>query len=92
MCSKPIWRGTHCRSGGSVAATRGSDTGTHDSLHDASSFVRTIERRQGIKIACPEEIALDQGWLDPAVVLARADSMGKTDYASYLRTCARAAA
>ena len=68
------------------------DTGTHDSLHDASSFVRTIERRQGIKIACPEEIALDQGWLDPSVVLARADSMGKTDYASYLRSCARAAA
>ena len=68
------------------------DTGTHDSLHDASSFVRTIERRQGIKIACPEEIALDQGWLDSSVVLARADSMGKTDYASYLRSCARAAA
>ena len=68
------------------------DTGTHDSLHDASSFVRTIERRQGIKIACPEEIAMDQGWLDPSVVLARADSMGKTDYAIYLRTCARAAA
>ena len=68
------------------------DTGTHDSLHDASSFVRTIERRQGIKIACPEEIAHDLGWLDGADLLARADLMGKTDYARYLRACVRAAA
>ena len=68
------------------------DTGTHDSLHDASSFVRTIERRQGIKIACPEEIALDLGWLDAEQVSARADLMGTTDYAKYLRSCARAAA
>ena len=68
------------------------DTGTHDSLHDAASFVRTIERRQGIKIACPEEIALDLGYLDAAQVLERADGLGKTDYAAYLRQCARAAA
>ena len=68
------------------------DTGTHDSLHDASSFVRTIERRQGIKIACPEEIALDLGYLDAADVMRRADGMGKTEYAAYLRQCARAAA
>ncbi|WP_404371446.1 glucose-1-phosphate thymidylyltransferase RfbA [Sphingomonas sp. MMS24-J45] len=68
------------------------DTGTHDSLHDASSFVRTIERRQGIKIACPEEIALDLGWLDAAQVSARADTMGKTEYARYLHARARAAA
>lgn len=66
------------------------DTGTHDSLHDASSFVRTIERRQGIKIACPEEVALDLGWLDAGQVLARADMMGKTAYATYLRACAKA--
>ena len=68
------------------------DTGTHDSLHDASSFVRTIERRQGIKIACPEEIALDLGWLDAGQVIARAGAMGKTDYARYLQACAKAAA
>jgi glucose-1-phosphate thymidylyltransferase len=61
------------------------DTGTHDSLHDASSFVRTIEHRQGIKIACPEEIALDQLWLTNTDILARADAMGRTGYATYLR-------
>jgi len=64
------------------------DTGTHDSLHDAASFVRTIEHRQGIKIACPEEIALDLGYISPAAVLARADTMGRTGYADYLRKCA----
>lgn len=61
------------------------DTGTHDSLHEASSFVRTIEHRQGIKIACPEEIGLENGWIDSSRVLARADRMGKTEYAAYLR-------
>ena len=61
------------------------DTGTHDSLHDASSYVRTIEKRQGYKIMCLEEIALELGYLTPAQVVARADSLGITDYAVYLR-------
>ena len=61
------------------------DTGTHDSLHEASSFVRTIEHRTGIKIACPEEIALAEGWLGEEDVLARAEEMGRGPYASYLR-------
>jgi len=61
------------------------DTGTHDSLHEASSFVRTIEHRQGIKIACPEEIGLEWGWLNAEQVLERAEKMGKTEYAGYLR-------
>ena len=61
------------------------DTGTHDSLHEASSFVRTIEHRQGMKIACPEEIGFEMGWLSPAQVYARADRLGKNEYASYLR-------
>ncbi len=61
------------------------DTGTHDSLHEAASFVRTIERRQGIKIACPEEIAFEQGWVDAAGLLKAADSYGKTEYAAYVR-------
>lgn len=61
------------------------DTGTHDSLHEASSFVQTIEKRQGIKIACPEEIGLDKGWLSSEAVLERAGKLGKTEYAAYLR-------
>ena len=61
------------------------DTGTHDSLHDASSYVRTIEKRQGYKIMCLEEIALELGYVTPAQLVARADSLGSTDYATYLR-------
>jgi glucose-1-phosphate thymidylyltransferase len=61
------------------------DTGTHESLHEASSYVRTIEHRTGIKIACPEEIALELGWLDGEALLRRAAQLGKTGYADYLR-------
>jgi glucose-1-phosphate thymidylyltransferase len=61
------------------------DTGTYDSLHDAASFVRTVERRQGVQIACPEEIALNMGWLSPEQVLARSRLLGSTSYATYLR-------
>ncbi|RYE03317.1 MAG: glucose-1-phosphate thymidylyltransferase [Sphingomonadales bacterium] len=61
------------------------DTGTHESLHEAGAYVRTIEHRTGIKIACPEEIALELGWLDGEAVLARAAQLGKTGYADYLK-------
>jgi glucose-1-phosphate thymidylyltransferase len=61
------------------------DTGTHDSLHEASSFVRTIEHRQGIKIACPEEIGAQMGWVSPARVLDRAARLGTNEYSAYLR-------
>ena len=61
------------------------DTGTHDSLHDASSYVRTIEKRQGYKIMCLEEIALELGYLTPDQVVVRAKALGSTDYATYLR-------
>ena len=61
------------------------DTGTHASLHEASAFIRTIETRQGFKICCPEEIGLENGWIRTQDVLTRADSLGKTEYAEYLR-------
>jgi glucose-1-phosphate thymidylyltransferase len=61
------------------------DTGTHESLHEASAFVRTIEHRQGLKIACLEEIALELGYLGAEQVLSRADALGRTHYADYLR-------
>jgi glucose-1-phosphate thymidylyltransferase len=61
------------------------DTGTHDTLHQASAFVHTIEQRQGIKVMCLEEIGYDLGYLTADHLLARADRLGKTDYASYLR-------
>jgi glucose-1-phosphate thymidylyltransferase len=61
------------------------DTGTHESLHEASSFVRTIEHRQGLKIMCLEEIGLELGYLSGAEVIARANMLGKTEYAAYLK-------
>lgn len=60
------------------------DTGTHDSLLEASEYVQTIERRQGMKIACLEEIAYVNGWLTAGEVNARAEAMGKSDYGRYL--------
>lgn len=64
------------------------DTGTHDSLHDAASFVRTVEQRQGIKVMCPEEIGFNNGWLEASALRARAVAMGNTGYARYLAAIA----
>jgi glucose-1-phosphate thymidylyltransferase len=61
------------------------DTGTHDSLHDASSYVRTIEKRQGYKIMCLEEIALEMGFVTPPEVLRHIARLGENDYALYVR-------
>ena len=61
------------------------DTGTHDSLLEASHFVQTVEKRQGLKIACLEEIALNNDWLSEFQVAQAADSMGKSTYADYVR-------
>jgi glucose-1-phosphate thymidylyltransferase len=61
------------------------DTGTHDSLHEASAYVRTIEKRQGLKVMCLEEIALELGYLTPQQVIDRAEQLGATHYADYLR-------
>jgi glucose-1-phosphate thymidylyltransferase len=61
------------------------DTGTHESLLEASQFVRTIEQHQGFKVACLEEIAYNQGWMDKNQLLNAANALGKTQYADYLR-------
>jgi glucose-1-phosphate thymidylyltransferase len=60
------------------------DTGTHESLLEASQFVQTIERRQGMKIACLEEIAYESGWLSASEVRTRAATMEKSEYGRYL--------
>jgi glucose-1-phosphate thymidylyltransferase len=65
------------------------DTGTHDSLHEASSFVQTIEKRQGLKIASPEEIAWRLGYIDDAQLERLAANLGKSGYGDYLRTMLR---
>ncbi len=61
------------------------DSGTHDSLLDASQFVATIEKRQGMKIACLEEIGLRQGWLAEGDLRDWLRSQGRSDYVAYLR-------
>lgn len=60
------------------------DTGTHESLLDASQFIATIEKRQGLKVACPEEIAFRQGWVDAGQLEALAQPMLKSPYGHYL--------
>jgi len=60
------------------------DTGTHESLLQASNFVQTIEERQGLKIACLEEIAFSSGWIDEAQLRARGKGMEKNSYGQYL--------
>jgi len=61
------------------------DTGTHESLLEASQFISTIERRQGLKIACPEEIAYRSHYIDKQQLSELALSMGNSAYARYLR-------
>ena len=61
------------------------DTGTHESILEASQFIATIESRQGMKVACPEEIALGKDWIDIDRVERTAQSMIKTGYGQYLR-------
>ncbi len=60
------------------------DTGTHDSLIEAAHFVQTIQKRQGLRIACLEEIALHKGWLAPGELARSAAALGKSTYAAYL--------
>ncbi len=60
------------------------DTGTHDSLREASNFIEAIEQRQGLKVACLEEIAYECGYIDAEQVLAQATRLGKAEYGQYL--------
>ena len=60
------------------------DTGTHDSLLDASQFIATLERRQGLKVACPEEIAFRRGWIDAGQLETLAHPLKKNGYGQYL--------
>jgi glucose-1-phosphate thymidylyltransferase len=62
------------------------DTGTPDSLIEAAEFVRTLEKRQGFKIACPEEIAFESGFIDARQLSTLADSFGSSNYGQYLRS------
>jgi glucose-1-phosphate thymidylyltransferase len=64
------------------------DTGTHESLIEASEFVHILERRQGQRIACIEEIAFSMGFIDASQLLKLADAYGKSEYGAYLRECA----
>jgi glucose-1-phosphate thymidylyltransferase len=61
------------------------DTGTHESLLEASAFIETIERRQALKVACPEEIAWRMRWIDDAALEKLAAALGKSSYGAYLR-------
>jgi glucose-1-phosphate thymidylyltransferase len=60
------------------------DTGTHESLQQAASFIETIEARQGLKVACPEEIAFMKGWIDEAQIRHLAEPLRKSGYGEYL--------
>jgi glucose-1-phosphate thymidylyltransferase len=60
------------------------DTGTHESLLQASTFIQTIEERQGLKVACPEEIAFRQGWIDRQMLAKTADANARSAYGQYL--------
>jgi glucose-1-phosphate thymidylyltransferase len=65
------------------------DTGTHESLLQASNFIETIEQRQGLRACCPEEIAYSNGWIDTEQLLTLAKSLGKSGYGAYLERVAR---
>ena len=60
------------------------DTGTHDSLHEAAGFIATLQKRQGLMVACPEEIAYHQGWIDASAIERLAQPLTKNGYGQYL--------
>ncbi|MCU5787474.1 glucose-1-phosphate thymidylyltransferase [Alcanivorax marinus] len=64
------------------------DTGTFDSLHEASGYIETLEKRQGLKVACLEEVAYRMGYIDREALLAQADILKKNSYGAYLKQLA----
>lgn len=64
------------------------DTGTFDSLHEASGYIETLEKRQGLKVACLEEVAYRMGYIDREALLAQADTLKKNSYGAYLKQLA----
>ena len=66
------------------------DTGTHESLLEASTFIETIERRQGLKVACIEEIAFEQGYISKEQLIELAHPLSKNQYGQYLLRCVEA--
>jgi len=68
------------------------DTGTHDSLLDAAEFIAAIQRRQGLLVSCPEEIAFRNGWIDAAELRRQAEPLSKNEYGQYLLRLAEAGA
>jgi glucose-1-phosphate thymidylyltransferase len=65
------------------------DTGTHESLLEATQFIHTLEQRQGLKVACPEELAWRNGWIDTDRLLALAEPLAKSSYGTYLKALAK---
>ena len=63
---------------------RGWDTGTHDALLEAGHFIQTIELRQGMKVACLEEIAFNNNWLTLSAIHSKGEALNKTSYGQYL--------
>ncbi len=62
------------------------DTGTHESLLEASTYIETIERRQGLKVSCPEEVSWRNGWIDDGQLKSLADALSKNQYGQYLQS------
>jgi glucose-1-phosphate thymidylyltransferase len=65
------------------------DTGTHEALLQAANFIQTIQSRQGLQVACPEEVAFRKGWIDEQKLAALAEPLSKTEYGQYLAALAR---
>jgi glucose-1-phosphate thymidylyltransferase len=67
----------------------GSNTGTHEALSEAGTFIEVVQKRQGIMVACPEEIAFKKGWIGPRDIENSIKTLGNSEYGEYLRNLAR---